>query len=116
MKGGMETFVIFGTRCFAQTMGGAFIRVVPLLGIIRYYFIHTVIRPKSENFDPSGRWECLLQVYLVTSGLSMYIVAAVANVNICLQMFKFIFERSVVEHDPLLVVVGAFGCHCYGPW
>ena len=32
----MKTFVIFDTPCFGQTMGGALIRVVPLLGIIRY--------------------------------------------------------------------------------
>ncbi len=32
----MGTFVIFGTFCFGQTIGGALIRVVPLLGIIRY--------------------------------------------------------------------------------
>ncbi len=32
----METFVIFDTHCFGQTIGGALIRVVPLLGIIRY--------------------------------------------------------------------------------
>ena len=51
-------------------------------GNYNYYFIHTVIRHKSENFDPSGRWKYLLQVYLATSGLSMYIVAAVANFNI----------------------------------
>ncbi len=39
IKGVMETFVIFGTLCFGQTMGGALIRVVPLLGIIRYDFM-----------------------------------------------------------------------------
>ena len=36
IKGVIGTFVIFGPLCFGQTMGGgALIRVVPLLGIIR---------------------------------------------------------------------------------